>query len=566
MLLAVAVCGGALLASCYDDKGGNDYDTQLADVEIYIPESAYGAPLGELISITPTVKTTIAEEDLQYIWEVKGSSEDDFGHRSYKPLVNEEEQGKVLNYTTHLDENITALNASYDCRLHVRQISTGRDFYSKNTFTITVSGKTGLMLLYGDNEGSDVGIFQSFDFMPSTMTVPAADNASPALFSMSNGGKLLEGKGKHIEQITGLYFSTYASYPGYDVIFGPRCGQVFTQTDKTAIWLKKEGLDTYGEWNSFFYLKGKDAVNKNQPRGILVGLLYVWGFDGGDVFSYSAGSSFPFLFAETTTNDALTQDGNKCSFTGQSLANGTSSGFLYTESVNGENKKGFVTFSLNPGYLKSTGRLLDTKDDVVPFNPGNTHADLVKMKMDSRSHLMAVMKGDATHPTLAGKYFTIDVNPAGKALPDTKTAYSGMPAYQYDLSAMPNINSAVAFEFGSTQNMCYYATPSAVYQYRLDAGVASAAEPLTMIDATPWSPQGEVTMMKFLDNEAMTTPTHTSDKVLMVAVWQGGKAALWSLHMDIASGRIKSAKKFDESNVAGWNFNKPILDASIKNM
>lgn len=564
--MLLTVCGSTLLTSCYDDKGGNDYDTPLADVEIYISENAFGAPLGELISITPTVKTTIDEKDLQYIWEVKGSSEDEFGHRSFKPLVSEEEQGKVLNYTTHLDENITTLNVAYDCRLHVRQVSTGRDFYSKNTFTITVSGKTGLMLLYGDEEGSDVGILQTSDFMPATMTIPATDNASPALFSMSNGGKLIEGKGKHIEQITGLYFSTYASYPGYDVIFGPRCGQVFAQTDKTGLWLKKEGLDLYGDWNSFFYLKGKDAVNKNQPRGILVYALYVFGFDGGDMFSYNAGSSFPFLFAESTPETAFTADGNTYDFTGQAIPLSMSYGIVYAGAVNGNNQKGFVRIPMNPGAVKASGVLFDTKDDIVPFNPGNTHADLMQMRIDSRSHIMAVMKGDATHPTLAGKYFTLDINPAGKALPDTKTTFSGMPLYQYDLSAMSDISSAIAFEFGSTQNMCYYATPSAVYQYRLDAGVASASEPLTMMDATPWSPQGEITMMKFLDNDQMTTPTHTADKVLMVATWQGGKAALWALHIDLASGRIKEAKKFDEASVAGWNFNKPILDASVKNM
>jgi len=36
--------------------------------------------------------------------------------------------------------------------------------------------------------------------------------------------------------------------------------------------------------------------------------------------------------------------------------------------------------------------------------------------------------------------------------------------------------------------------------------------------------------------------------------------------MDLMSGRITKAVRFDNSNTPGWNFNMPILDASIKNM
>lgn len=558
------------LASCYDDKGGNDYDTALPDVEILIPENAYGAALGEVITITPTVNTEIPEDDLEFIWEVNGNKTNEFNHKAYLPLLAEEEQGKVLNYTAHIDENITTLNLPYTCRLHAHQKSTGRDFYSKNTCTITISGKSGLMLLYGDNNGSDIGIFQSNDFMPQSMTVPAEDNASTQLFSMSNGGKLMEGKGIEIQQITSLYFTTYMAY--YPDLLGPRCGQIYARTDKGASFINKDGFDALGDWNYFFYIKGEDAVNKNQPKGLLVYMIYVFGFDGGDAFSYNGLSSFPFLFAETTPETTLTQDGNKVSFSGQScLINGGSGrpypGLLYADAINGDkNRKGFLAFNPNPGSMASWSRVIDTKGDNVIFNPGNTHADLIKMRCDSRNHVMAVMKGDASHPTMVGKYFVIDMNTAAATIAGSSTAYSGIPQFMYDMSGMPGISQASAFEFGATQNMCYYASGSNVYHYRLDGSLASTADPLTMMDGGAWSPQGEVTMMKFLDNDAMTTPTHTTDKVLMVGVWQDGKAALWSLHIDLASGRIKSAKKYDASNVKGWNFDKPILDAAVKNM
>lgn len=72
--------------------------------------------------------------------------------------------------------------------------------------------------------------------------------------------------------------------------------------------------------------------------------------------------------------------------------------------------------------------------------------------------------------------------------------------------------------------------------------------------------------MKIIDNNN-DTPTHSpSETIMLVATWQNNQASLWSLHMDLMSGRISKAVRFDSSNTPGWNFNMPILDASIKNM
>jgi hypothetical protein len=88
-----------LLSGCYDDKGGNDYDSVLPDVSITLPETTYSGSLGDKISITPTVTTNIDAIDLQYIWEVCGERFNASGRSVFVPLVADSLQGKDLNYT-----------------------------------------------------------------------------------------------------------------------------------------------------------------------------------------------------------------------------------------------------------------------------------------------------------------------------------------------------------------------------------------------------------------------------------------------------------------------------------
>lgn len=556
-----------LTTACYDDQNGNDYDVALPNVHIEIPASAYSAALGETITIDPIIKTDIPEEDLQYFWEVNGDSVNSQGQKAFLPLLAEEEQARILNYTAHIDRNITTLNLSYPCRLHVRQKSTGRDFYSSNTFTITISGISGLMVLYGTAEHSDIAILQAEDFTPNSMTLPASPTAAMQLYSMSNDGLLIPGKGKQIQQITSLYFTTYLAY--YPQILGARCGQILALTDKDARWIDKDGFSAFGDWNYLFYVKGEDAFNKNQPRSMYIYMVYIFGFDGGDIFSINALSSFPFLFADATTDTPL-NDGHSFSFTGQICMPNVNPYpcLLYVDAVDGNtNHKGFVGLrSLSPGYFSRYSFLLDTKNDDVPFNPGDMHADLIKMARDNRGHALAVLKGDNTHPRFAGKYFAVDLQMNGTAPTGAQTTFSGIPQYLFDLAPLTNINDARFFEFGLTQNMCYYATTNNVYQWHIDGGNVSSAEPLGMIDGSTWSPGGEVTMMKIIDNNN-DTPTHnSSETIMLVATWQNNQAVLWSLHMDLMSGRISKAIRFDSSNTPGWNFDMPILDASIKNM
>lgn len=169
------------------------------------------ASIGGTITIDPVVETDISESDLEYRWEVLGDSLNGEGHRAFFPLVDSLRQGKRLIYQGKFDSNITMLNSPYTCRLHVIQKSTGRDFYSANTFTITISGITGLMILHGDDDSCDIGILDAKTFTPMTLAEPDTPSVVPNLYS-GNNGRNIDGKPKSITQAVTYSLMAYAAY------------------------------------------------------------------------------------------------------------------------------------------------------------------------------------------------------------------------------------------------------------------------------------------------------------------------------------------------------------------
>ena len=552
ILTAVAAC--LMLAGCYDDRNGHDYDTVMPDVEMTIPETAYSAGIGSVISITPDVKTSIPETDLQYKWEVRGEMFNEHRREAFLPLVSAEEQGKELRYTCHLDTNITALNKSYTCRLHAKQLSTGRNFYSTNTFTITIAGITGLLVLHGDDASSDIGILEAEEFTPSANSLPASPSAVTDMYSKTNGGRKLQGKGETVVQSISSNL--------YNDETKKRC-RIYAKTVREVALLNKDDFSYYGDWNSLFYLSGDRQEHKGQPEGYIIAEQDVFAFDGGIVFWMQQSNQYPFLFPTLGENDACA-DGNCFTYAPQfeEVATSGIQKLMYATTVNGQTRKGFLgitqTYSFNPKYVK----LLDTKADNVKFNPGDMKADLVVMRTDNREHVRAVLKGEADHPTAAGQFFAVDLWPNAPA--KGESAYVDVPQYFYALeNTLTGFSDAIAFEFGESKNMCYYATRDAVYHYGLDGSEVSPFGQLGKTDGAVLDFGSEITLMKLLASPNVTT---RNDKpVLLVATWASGKSALWALHLDIMTGKVLKAVKYDETNVDGWAFGR-IADVNIKGL
>ncbi len=541
-----------LMTGCYDDKGGNDFDSPMEDVEMVIPESAYSASLGETIHIEPVVKTSIPESDLEFMWEAIGSIYNEQDRSTYSPLVDTESQSKNLDYLCRLDDNITQLNTSYTCRLHARQKSTGRDFYSSNTFTITIAGVTGLMVLYDDGSQSDLGVLMADEFMPEANSIPEKASAVSSVYSNNNGGDKMSGKGVSIVNMIPDYYA--GSTENFDLA---------ARTTEGYSFLSNTGFAKKGDWSYMFYLSGDRAVNGNKPDGLLVKDSYFIGFDDGEMYicSYYV---YPFLFAEITPSKPC-GDGNYISVEPQMLYIWPYGGIQYlgySREVNGNKQKGFVAYSqLYQGYSAESASMMDTGSDAVPFNPADMKADLICMRTDASYHTLAVLKGDMDHTQYPGENFLVELYP--NADPGGESGVAGVPLYMHGMSGFTDIDKAFAFDFGSTKNMCYYATPSGVYHYGHDGATLYSPVTLDMVDGSALTLDGEITMMKILASPNITT--HYDDTVLMVATWEDGASALYALHLDESTGKVEKAVKYDKTTVDGWDFGI-IRDANIKGL
>ena len=338
------------------------------------------------------------------------------------------------------------------------------------------------------------------------------------------------------------------------------------------VFLNYETLAYDGDWNSLFYLAGRpDQVNDGDPQGYVINGQLTVAFDGDDVFiAQPFGNSWPYLFANYSP-ETTCSDGHAFTFLPffTDVHYSGIQNMMYANSVDGDNtRKGFVGVStssdMSTGGYPGSSRLLDTKGDIVPFNPGDMKADLVQMKMDGRSHMLAVLKGDATHPDYPGQYFAVDLMPNPDTGSDTgESGYKSVPQYVYNISTFPGIADAIAFDFGTASNMSYYATPSAIYQYGFDGSTVYQPNVLNMSDGSALAITGEITMMKFLESPNVTT--HNTEPILVVATWDGTNSAIYALHISTGDGKVLRAAKYDAETVDGWAFGR-IADVNIKSV
>jgi hypothetical protein len=159
---------------------------------------------------------------------------------------------------------------------------------------------------------------------------------------------------------------------------------------------------------------------------------------------------------------------------------------MYANSVDGKPQKDFVGYT--NGTLQNAVNdlvLLDTKTDAVPFNPGDMKASLVKMALDTRGHVMAVMKGDADNASFPNQYFLADMLTSSFA--SGASGYQGVPQLVCSMAGLADVDAAQSFEFGHTVNEMYYATTKQVYHYGLDGTTLTAARPLQKTDGSTLS-------------------------------------------------------------------------------
>lgn len=539
------------LTSCYNDKGGNDFETEMPDVVMLLPKSTYSVMKGMTLNIQPIIESEIDESDLAYVWQVCGDAYNKNGRKYFMDIA----EGKELNWVGDFNETITELNSTYQIRLMAEQKSTGRKFYS-NQSKFTLAGMNGLLLLYGNDESSEMALLKANEFTPQNSELPEEPSVVSGIFEAKTNKKLI-GKGIQVGQVIIQYIEYYGAEQK------AKC-RVFVLTDKDGAWLDKDELTYYGDWSSYF----RAPEELTQPKGVrFVGQAQI-AYDGDNMYVATFDYAFPWGSAEITPEtDCL---GNNYIFAPeieQAVGYNSFQSMSYATSINGDpSHKGFVGFGTSyysgNGDYRNYAMLVDTKDDVVPFNPSDMHADVVKMKFHSDDCLFAVLKGDNTHPLYSGKYFLAELLPNNESAGES--GYAGIPQNLYDLDGCEEIQNATYFALGKNSSQCYYATNNSIYQFVASEGVVRGNRKLTNNKGEEIEIHGEITCMKYLDESL--AKTHNTEPILVVCTMDAGKARMYAMHITEMTGTVKSFEIYDSSTIQDWDIVDPIRDFGMKTL
>lgn len=510
-----------LLVGCYKDKGNYDY-SDLDAMKISLPFTSYEVGAGKQLSIDPVVETAIPDSDIQWQWDVTFTPSNSYiGFYKFA-------EGKKLDHVFSLSDLMPS-TGTYSIRLHAKQISSGREFYSPVTTLRITSEYTGLMVLHGDDTQSDIGLLQATDFRITEGTMETV--SIPNLYSSLNNNQKIPGKGISVVQTVTAYL--------YDI----NRARVVALTDEDAAWISYADFSKLGTWDDMFM----PGVNPGQPQSILPQGQVVYAVDGGQLFGRLNGSYevFPVplpgaqgYYAATPFFEVGT--------------NARIQGFFFDK-----NTRGFVTCTNMYNFSGFSDKVTSGISQVVTakyFNMAAMNADLVYVDRGARqNHYLAVMKEANGNKYLA----ELDWSAAADA---------DIPFAKYDMQVLPNINDAKFHAFGNNQvAMCYYATPTKVYRYTANNGetLAGKSNELRLQNGDPIVFDGDITMMKILKPLQNTSGSlmvnyYNFNKIMLVAVYKNNQGTLYSLKLDESTGDVISYTTYT-------GFNK-IYDADIKGL
>jgi len=508
----------SLLSGCYIDKGNYNY-SELKDLKIDLPFENYDVGIGKSLSITPTITTTLDESDLSYQWEIGDYSETVDNYYTFLKLTD----GKNLNHNFNLSEHMKG-PGTYKIRLRVNQKSTSRSFFS-SLITINLKSEySGLIILHGDDNQSDIGLLQASEFLVNAGTIKTS--VTPDLYSQVNSEKI-QGKGKSIIQSYTYYLD--------DV----NRTTVVAITDKGAVWAKYADLSKGGDWNSMF----NPGINSGKPEFYHTQGQVVYAVDNGKIFLRQNNnySIFPIPVLATASYTAGSPFFE---------VSGRVQGFFFDKILRGfvvtTNIYGYTSFSSNAGdYFKQ----ISTSNY---FNLSSMNANLLHVdKGGQAGNYMAVMKEDN------GNKYLAQINWAA-------SSDANIPVARYDMNVLPEINDSKFFAFGDDQAaMCYYASSYNIYRFTALPGnsLEGKFNRLQMENGSPISIDGEITMLKVLKplkntGGSLKVNYHNYNKILLVGVYKNGKGTLYSFNIKEATGDVITYKTFT-------GFDK-IYDANLK--
>ncbi|MCL2561189.1 MAG: PKD-like family lipoprotein [Rikenellaceae bacterium] len=505
MILAAMTFGST---GCYKDKGNYDY-TDIGNVVVTVSSGihTYLVQMGQHLIIPVTVTSDVPESELKYMWEIfdENSRFREFG------------EGRDFDFIIRPD-NYFPTFGSYSVRLRVsREIDGHTHSMYSSLITITISGgDLGLMVLHGNDTESDIGIIMDRHFLVSA-NAQIEERIVYNSYSSVNGAKI-PGRGVFIIQqhMTG------------GVVPIETCN-IFIRTDQAALFAGAEGMVKKGDYMDLFY---STPTSPSLNNGNLQKIQFYNNnnrcvIDDGVLFVSTGLANSRFSIPKV--------------FTGRPNLKASKHSFIVNQNLQGlifdENTRGFIRASLTtvgevaPTIINSAGW--------GPFNPANMQADLLYLDNigigASGNHLGVFQEDDGT--IFLGE---INFNAA-----NTSDA-NAFAVAKYNISRLPEFESAKFHAVGANSSTCYYATSTAVYQYAVlrESGTSDARKLMVGAEQVPFT--GEITMMKILKSPVFTgiSAYHRANRMMLVGTYENGVGTLHAIMIDNMTGQAESHRTF----------------------
>lgn len=468
----------------------------LEEFSITIDEEQYTCAIGDKLSIEPEIYSQIPESDLLFYWEV-GHGEGYGDHTTFTPFA----QTKNLDMECRLGELFPA-PATYTLRIRVKQISSGRDFYSKH-FKLRITGQTGLMVLYDTNGESDIALIRNLADSNATMHCN--------FYSDANDGRKIPGTGRFMTQLQGGTIS-FANYHSVIVV-----------TDKSSVgadYLTMEEIP--GGWDRVLF---KGAFNRGIPENIIYSswnpmeqFQEVYIIDGGEIYGRQ-NSEFVLRPAIGTSSNAYinTYDLEPYAY--------ASFGSNYRVWLFDKKSRAFIGITNTIAvFMNGAANPASVFKIFVPggaFNPSRMRADLIYMaEGGAPKHLLAIMKRDN------GELFVaeLDTQP-------TDPSETAKAIYEFDTRGLGEI---LGYDFCShlpSRECCYFFTADNIYRLSMNDD-KSVATPCPVI----W-PEHQAVLNNEVITDMVTLPCNGAS-LMVVGSWNGTEAKAKIFAIDSDSGNL----------------------------
>lgn len=492
LFLFPLLCLIGVFSGCSD----NDFVEypELEELSISLDRQEYTCAIGDMLSIVPEVSGAIPESDLAFYWEV-GHGEGYGDHAKFSAIA------ETRNLSMKCELGLLFPSpATYTMRIRAKQISNGRDFYSKH-FRLKITGKTGLMAMYGHDGESDIALIRDI-----------TDSGGEVLghfYSDANGGLKIPGTGRFLTQLQGgeVSFANYHSI----IAVTDRCGI-------GADYLTMAEIP--GGWNGLLF---KGGFNRGEPQNIVYSspnpmeqYQEVYIIDGGEIYGRQ-NSQFVLRPAIGTSSNAY------INFYDLAPYAYTSRESKYHVWLFDKKSKAFVgvtnTIAVFMNGAAHAGSVMKVFAPGGAFNPLRMRSDLVFMAGGGEpGHLLAVMRRDNGGLFIA-ELNTAPADPAGTA----------QAVYELDTTGLDEI---LGYDFSShspSRECCYLYTRKSVYRLYLDGkGTAVVPRPITWPEGAVPAGGREITLMKTIHYDGMN--------IMVIARWDGTEGEVSCYSIDESTG------------------------------